>query len=112
MTIDIKEGDILTVGSASYTIKFVGEWSNTHGYTKGMSHMTTLTGSTKRNPAVSGGKRGVPVTKVATLACTPLWPVGNDVVQRLGLETPLELKQAFVGDSSMYYELILEELRD
>ena len=112
MTINIREGDILTVSSADYTIKFVGEWSNILGYTKGIDHMTTLTGSTKRNPTVSGGKRGVPVTQIATLACTPLWPVGNDVVQRLGLEAPLELKQAFVGDSDQYYELILEELRD
>lgn len=65
--------------------------------TASFARMATVTASTKRSPAVSGGKRGAPATNIASLSCTPLDPVDPDLRQRLALETPHELLQTFVA---------------
>lgn len=62
----------------------------------GFRRFATVTASTKRAPAISGGKRGTPVTEIASLRCTPLDPVDAELRQRLSLETPHELMQTFV----------------
>ena len=62
----------------------------------GFTRMATVSASTKRPPAVSGGKRGSPVTQVASLSCLPLDPVDPELRERLGLETAHELLQTFV----------------
>lgn len=56
----------------------------------------TVTASTKRNPAISDGKRGEPVTQVTSLTCTPLDPVQPEIAFRQGLENPFELLETFV----------------
>lgn len=56
----------------------------------------TVTASTKRLPAVSGGKRGAAVTNLASLAIVPLMPVDAELRQRLGLASAHELLQTFV----------------
>ena len=59
----------------------------------------TVTASTKRPPAISSGKRGVAATNIASLQCTPLDPVDSvdpEIRQRLMLNTPHEILQAFV----------------
>ena len=58
--------------------------------------MATVTGSTKRTPAVSSGKFGVAVENIASLKCFPLDPVSAEIATRMGLDTPLELLQTFV----------------
>ncbi len=63
--------------------------------------MTTVEASTKRTPAISGGKRGAPVTQVASLRCTPLDPVDAELRQRLGLSTPMELLQVFTAETDV-----------
>jgi hypothetical protein len=61
--------------------------------------MATVTASTKRSPAVSGGLRGTPATNVTSLACTPLDPVQPEIAFRQGLENPFELLETYVdGD--------------
>lgn len=60
------------------------------------SKLATVTASTKRLPAISGGKRGAAVTNLTGLACTPLDPVDPELRQRLGLESPVSLLQTFV----------------
>ena len=60
------------------------------------SRLATVTASTKRPPAVSGGKRGSPVEHIASLKCTPLDPVDAELRERLGLKAPMEALQTFV----------------
>ena len=57
--------------------------------------LASQTVSTKRNPAISGGKRGTATTLVATLACLPLDPVDPELRRRMALDTPHELLQTF-----------------
>lgn len=58
----------------------------------------TVTASTKRRPAVSGGKRGEPVTEIASLTCTPLDPISQDTANRFGINSPVEFKECFTED--------------
>jgi hypothetical protein len=60
-----------------------------------MGRFLTVTASTKRAPAIAGGKRGAAVTQVVTLQCTPLDPVDPELRQRLALNTPHTLRQAY-----------------
>ena len=66
-----------------------------------LTRLLTVTASTKRQPAVSGGKRGPAVTQVASLTCTPLDPVDPQLRQRLALDTPHELLQAFTVETDI-----------
>lgn len=58
-------------------------------------HFLTITASTKRSPAISGGKRGAAVTQLASLTTTPLWPVDPEVRQRLALNSPHEVLETY-----------------
>jgi hypothetical protein len=60
-----------------------------------MARFLTVTASTKRAPVIAGGKRGVAVTQVVALQCTPLDPVDPNLKQRLALNTPHELLECF-----------------
>lgn len=60
-----------------------------------MDRFLTVTASTKRAPAIAGGKRGAPVVNLASLRCMPLDPVDPELRQRLALTTPHELLQTF-----------------
>lgn len=64
------------------------------------ARLATVTASTKRNPAVGAdGKRGAPVTQIASLTCTPLDPVDPELKARMQLDTPHELLTTYVdGD--------------
>jgi len=63
---------------------------------RAMLRMASVTAATKRSPGIVNGKRGEPVTNVASLHCTPLDPVDAETRQRLGLDSPHELLQTFV----------------
>lgn len=64
------------------------------------AHMATVTASTKRIPAISSGKRGTPVTNIASLKCTPLDPIGTqpgaEVTRNPTLGTPGNVLETFV----------------
>jgi hypothetical protein len=62
----------------------------------GLTRLATVTASTKRRPAISGGLIGVPVTSISSLKCTPLQPISPDVAKRQALNTPHEVAQTFV----------------
>ncbi len=109
MALDLREGDTLVIGSAEYPIKSCAEWRWAYG--GGMARLATVTGSTKRPPAISGGKRGAPVLLLASIQCTPLDPVDPEVRQRLALETPHELLETFVNSGDVFYHLVVEELK-
>jgi hypothetical protein len=110
MALDITNGDILVVGSNEYPIRAVAYWAGKIT-ASGFSRLATVTASTKRSPAVSGGKVGAPVTKESSITCTPLDPVDPEVRQRLGLQTPHEVLQTYVVDTGGFYHLVLEELK-
>lgn len=61
----------------------------------GFLRAATITGSTKRAPATSSGKRAAPAPHLASIRLTPLDPVDAETRQRLALNTPHELLQAF-----------------
>ena len=60
------------------------------------TRFATVTASTKRSPAVAGGKRGAPTTNIASLSCMPLDPIDSEIRERFGLSSPMELLQTFV----------------
>jgi hypothetical protein len=109
--VDIKEGDILVVSSEEYPVKAVEKWVKSNFNTYGFSRMATVTASTKRNPAISDGKRGAAVENLTGLSITPLDPVTEDVTIRLALESPVRLLETFIADSSGYVHVIVEDLQ-
>lgn len=110
--LDIREGDILVVGTKEYPIKSCGEWTDGRMNSIGFRHMANLKCSTKRVPAISGGKRGAPAAKLTGLKCTPLDPYAPDLQEREALKTPHEILQTFVGDETGFVHLKLEQLKN
>ena len=111
MAVDITNGDVLVVGTEEYPIRAVSFWAGAIS-AGGFARLATLTASTKRSPAVSGGKVGTPVVKEASLICTPLDPIDPEIRQRLGLDTPHELLQTYIPDNpNGFFYLVLEELK-
>lgn len=110
MATDVKEGDILVVDGVDYPIRSVGSWA--WGRTRnGMRRLLTVVAATKRQPAMSGGKRGAPVTYLTGLRCMPLDPADPDVMQRMALNTPHELLQTVIDGGDTFYALIVEDLK-
>lgn len=67
------------------------------------TRLATVTASTKRPPALSGGNRGVPATKIASLKCLPLMPASenrtSEIQERPGLSSPVKLLTTFVDSA-------------
>jgi hypothetical protein len=108
---DILEGDTLVVGGKDYPIKECAEWKTTRMNTPSFRRMAVETASTKRPPALSGGKRGEAVTNLSGLKCTPLDPVSSEIQKRIALETPMELLQTFITDGQGFVHLVVEDLK-
>lgn len=51
--------------------------------------------STKRNTTVTGNKKGAATTNLASLLITPLWPVSQQTIRTLDLNSPREMKEAY-----------------
>lgn len=66
------------------------------------SESATVTASTKRSPAVSGGKVGAPVTNLASVLVVPLLPLNSALVEEAQLKNPREhkLTYAFANSSN------------
>lgn len=56
----------------------------------------TTTASTKRPPAVSGGKVGAPAANLTGLKIVPLLPASADLVQEAQLKNPREGKVTYI----------------
>lgn len=108
-TLDIKPGDILVVGTNEYPIRAVETWTWS-GPRLAFKRMTTVTASTKRAPAISGGLRGDPATNIVSLKCTPLDPLSADVQKRVMIQTVYQALQTFV-DGTSYLMLIVEDIK-
>jgi hypothetical protein len=111
--VDIREGDVLVVGSEEYPVKAVEIWTKASWNTAAFKKMANVSASTKRNPAVNAttGKRGSPVAKLSGLSITPLDPVTQDVIERLALESPVRLLETFIADSTGFVHVIVEDLQ-
>ena len=59
------------------------------------SALCTETASTKRPPAISGGKRGVAVSYLTSITTTRLYPLDAEKRQALEIDTPHELLEVF-----------------
>jgi len=108
--LDVREGDFLVVGGREYPVRSCAEWTDWRGG-RGMSRLLSVTASTKRSPAVSGGKRGAPATHLTRVRCMPLDPVDADLAQRMGLNTPHELLQTVADGGDAFYVLVVEDLK-
>ena len=109
--IDIREGDLLVVGTDEYPVKAVEKWTQADWNTKSFAHMASVSVSTKRNPTVGAdGKRGTATTSLTGLKATPLDPVDLEVIQRLALDSPVRLLETFISDSTGFVHVVVEEL--
>lgn len=66
----------------------------------GASDAATVTASTKRPPAVSGGKVGAPAANLSSVLIVPLLPVTPETVGTAQLRSPREAKETYVFPSS------------
>lgn len=112
MALDIREGDYLVVSGVEYPIRACQEWTWPSGR-GGIRRFATVVASTKRQPALSAGKRGAPVTNLTGVKCTPLDPIAvtPEIRERYDLQTPHELKETFADGSDVFYRLVLEDLK-
>lgn len=55
----------------------------------------TQTASTKRSPAVAGGKVGAQVTHLTSILIMPLMPAGEDIRAEVALNSPREAKETY-----------------
>lgn len=105
MALDVREGDVLVVGSRDYPIKSCAEWGDARMNSASFRRMASVTVGTKRT------KKGEPATVLSNQKCTPLDPVDPELRRRLALETPHELLQTFMADGTGFLHLILEDLK-
>lgn len=112
---DIRNGDILVVGSDMYAIKAVSDWRMRSLGLRHIRRFTTLTVSTKRAASASG--KISPATSAADhltgLKSTSVMPMDGtawaSVEKAIGLDKPAQLMQAFVSDETSVVHLILEK---
>lgn len=108
--IDIKEGDYLVLGGVTYPVKSVATWSGTISG-KSLFRMATEEGVTKRTPDPINGVFGSIADNLTGLSCLPVMPIDPETRRRVGLDSPVELLQTFVVDTTGVYLVVLEELK-
>jgi hypothetical protein len=112
MALDIDAGDVLVVSSTEYPIRAVEHYES-HGFgtSSAFSLLASVSCSTKRSPATSGGKRGAPAEHLTGLSCTPLDPVDAETETHMEVKTPYTTRQTFISDGTDYARLIVNERR-
>lgn len=114
MALNIREGDILTLGGKDYPILFCGVWKSRRGSSPAQKRMCSETASTKRNPTISGSKRGDAVTQIASMKCQPLDPVGvntREMIVRRVPNAPTDLLETIVDGGDTFYQVVVERMR-
>lgn len=110
MTVDILTGDIFVVGSSEYPVRKVNLWTLDNANSISFNGMLTVTASTKRSPAEDDDDFiGPPAENLTGLSCLPLSPVGDDLVEALGLNTAKAYYRTFVADADGFVDLFLED---
>ena len=119
MTLDIAEGDILVVDGKEYPVRAVGVWTWYGPSSLALRRLMRATCSTKRLPAMSGGKRGAPTAKLSGVPCTPLDPATVDITAEVLGNDPrkqqllanLSLLETTIGDQGRYLRVIVEDVK-
>lgn len=119
MTLDIREGDTLVLGGNEYPIRAVGVWKWDGAASLGMQRMLTETASTKRPPAVAGGKRGAAQTYLTGIKCSPLDPADPawraEVFSRDSrldtLKSYAQMMETTVDDDGRFLRLMVEQVK-
>lgn len=114
MTLDIREGDYLVVGSKSYPIASCAEWRWDNDAFDDSLPFALVEASTKRQAPMdkTTGKRGAATTKLTGLWCTPLDPLTPDLQTRERLSSGAkESLQTIVDGGDVFYALTLEDLK-
>jgi hypothetical protein len=109
--VDIREGDILVIGTKEYPVKACSDWAKTGTYSASFQRLATISATTKR-ATTSGDKRLAASTYLTGLTVTPLDPVSAELASTMGLDTPHELLQTFIADTTGFLQLILEDLKE
>ena len=106
--LDVVSGDVLVVGSSEYDIVAAAQWTGALGDTAGFRYMATVLASTKRAPAVDvNGKRGVAVTKIASLYVTPFDILDASELSSAPLWIPMHTYRTYAADATGYIEMTL-----
>lgn len=108
--LDVREGDVLVFGGGEYPIRSCEPWPWPTG-TAPRLPFAGKTASTRRSPAMSGGKRGEPATLLGSIRCTALYPATADILQREDLQTPHTLLQIYLDGGDVVYALVVEDLK-
>ncbi len=109
MALDIRNGDYLVVDGQEYPIRSCAAWAWPYN-SFAMRRLQIKVASTKRAPALTGGKRGPLATVLTGLRCTPLDPVDPEVRERLALAGPHTVLETFVAGCDVYYHLVIEDM--
>ena len=107
--LDVREGDVLSLGGEDYPIRSCEAWPWPGGH--GRVPFAGRTATVKRSPGMVGGKRGEPVTHLSGVVCTALYPASADILERQDLQTPHTLMQAYLDGGDTVYALVVEDLR-
>lgn len=111
MTIDVVDGDLLTVGGVDFPIRSVDEFSTTQMNTASFARMATLSAATKRSVTASG-RRGAATAHLTGLKCTPLDPAPiRPNVQTTELQSPAKMLVTFITDGDGFVRLEIEDIR-
>lgn len=107
MSLDIVNGDLLTIGGVDYPIRGVGRWPRTQTSAASFDRSATVAASTKRG-AVSAGEQ-TPAVNLTGLIVQPLMPVDAETLNKLtDIASPHLVKQTFLRDGTEMLQLVVE----
>lgn len=103
MSLNIRDGDELTIDGKTYPIARAPKWEgakmNTIAFRRRLIHDCVVTRSVK------GSK-----STVFTGKCTAFDPVEPDLKRRMQIESPFTVKQTFIADSGEFVQLFVEDI--
>lgn len=108
MSLDIRTGDMLVYNGVDYPIKSVLVFED-RGVTPAMRRMTRQTVSVKRLSMTAGVSSGY-TDHLSGIRSSRLDPVDGETRERLRIETPHTIKQAFLVDADSYARVFVEVL--
>lgn len=110
MTLDIKSGDFLVIGSKSYPIKKANSWTMDDGDNASFEALSTVSCSIQRSPAEDVNMLiGPAVDHLTGKTCIPLAPIGDQLARDTGLESVVGIYQTFIADADGYVHLLVQD---
>lgn len=112
MALDVRGGDVLVVASVEYPVRSCAAWAWPYSRRYGLRRMLTATCDVQRAVIDTDGRLTSMETTESDVACLPLDPVDPELKGRLGLRTPHELLATVLDGGDVFYDLVVEKLRD